>query len=83
MPTHLCIICDRFHTTAAELSRLSNYNRDHMATEPKLFSLTAEKVGQPWYSISTYVYNHITSKFSTLVVQQSRALAVPVPSEME
>lgn len=40
MPTHLCIICDRFHTTAAELSRLSNYNRDHMATEPKLFSLT-------------------------------------------
>lgn len=38
MPTHLCIICDRFHTTAAELSRLSNYNRDHMATEPKLFS---------------------------------------------
>ena len=39
MPTHFCIVCDCFHTTAAELSRLSNYNRDRMATKPKIFSL--------------------------------------------
>ena len=49
MPTHFCIVCDRFHTTAAELSRLSNYNRDHMATKPKIFTVWsfAEKFCQP------------------------------------
>lgn len=60
MPTRLCVVCDHLHTTAAGLSRLSSCNRDHMATQPKIFTVWpfTEYVCQ---GISTYVYNHITS----------------------